>query len=428
MQQLTIVGAGWAGLSAAVAATQAGWQVQLHEAAHHAGGRARSVPVRHGITGLDNGQHILIGAYHNTLALMRNVDVDVDNAFHRIPLDLRGPQGHGLHLPDWPPPWNVLASIATARGWAGSDKLSLLKACVRWKLAGFRCPIEWTVAQLCEASQLSPRIRSELIDPLCLSALNTHPFRACANMFLRVLHDALFTGRSASDMLLPRLDLNALLVAPCLAWLKQHGAIVHLGSRLDEAALVQRTNPVLLACAAWDAAKLTTTYAPAWSKQADELIHEPIATVYLRAAQLPSHLRPIIALPHAQDAPESTPAQFVFNRQNLLGQAGLLAAVVSSYEGDDTQTLGRRVCEQVQNALSLDRLQLVQTIVEKRATLRLSPKLQRPTAHIAGNWWACSDYVAGPYPSTLEGAVRCGQNVVAELTQSQSHLNHPSHV
>ena len=68
MKQLTIVGAGWAGLAAAVAATQAGWHVQLLEAANTAGGRARSLQQSFADKPLDNGQHVLIGAYRDTLA------------------------------------------------------------------------------------------------------------------------------------------------------------------------------------------------------------------------------------------------------------------------------------------------------------------------------------------------------------------------
>lgn len=427
MRQLTIVGAGWAGLSAAVAATQAGWQVHLHEAAAQAGGRARTIPPRHGFSQLDNGQHILIGAYHDTLALMRSVGVDVDQAFWRIPLDLRDPLGQGLHLPDWPAPWNVVAGIATARGWTWRDKWRLLQACVRWQLMGFACATDWTVAQLCEASDLTPRIRAELIDPLCLSALNTRPTQACANVFLRVLHDALFTGRGASDLLLPRVDLSALFVEPCMTWLTQQGATVHLGSRIDAATLNLTPGPVLLACAAWDAAKLTAHLSPHWAQQASALEHEAIATVYLQVDRKPADLKAITALPHATHAPDTTPAQFLFDRQALLGQPGLLAAVISAHHSD-THTLETRVCQQIQNALKAQKVQVIQTIVEKRATMRLTPQLNRPSAHIANNWWACGDYVAGPYPSTLEGAVRSGHNVVAQLTSSPSTCDITRHV
>ena len=417
---LTIVGAGWAGLSAAVTATQLGWQVELYEAARHAGGRARALPSDLSHAGLDNGQHILIGAYHDTLALMRKVGVDLAQAFVRLPLDLRTPDGHGLQLPDWPAPWNAIAGMACARGWSWHDKLSLLQACVRWQWQDFRCPPTWSVMQLCEASAISPRVCDTLIDPLCLSALNTLPDQACANVFLRVLHDALFTGQGASDLLLPRTDLSALFVTPCMQWLQQHGARIHLGQRCTAQDLSARSDPVVLACGPWDAARLTALQAPAWAACAGNLTHEAIATVYLHANALPVGIRPIMALPYAADAPERTPAQFVFNREALTGAQGLLAAVVSACTNADG-TLADRVRRQVELALGLQDLKVVQTVVEKRATLRMSPQLIRPSAHIHGQWWACGDYVAGPYPSTLEGAVRCGHNVVTQLTHTLTH-------
>ena len=433
MRELTIVGAGWAGLSAAVAATQNGWKVHLYEAAHQAGGRARALPPRGEWSGLDNGQHILIGAYRDTLALLRTVGVDTHQAFLRIPLDLRDHQGHGLHLPNWPAPWNVLAGITRAKGWRKTDKLSLIKASVQWQWQGFRCPPEWSVAQLCVASKLSARIIEELILPLCLSALNTQPSQACANVFLRVLHDALLTGQGASDMLLPRVDLSTLFVTPCLDWLDANGACIHLGQRMDEAALLQIKGPVLLACAPWDAAKLTATHAPTWSRVTSALPYEAIATVYLQAPKLPLSLRPIVALANNAQAPHTTPAQFVFNREALSQHTGLLAAVVSACHNLCTAqpagNLAERVRNHVAQALGMEHLEVVQTVTEKRATLKLCPQLQRPEPQITDSWWACGDYVAGPYPSTLEGAVRCGHNVVTQLmTTSPYHTSDRTHV
>ena len=103
--KIAVIGAGWAGLAAAVKATQDGHQVTLFESARTPGGRARSV----GVTGpdgtpllLDNGQHILIGAYTDTLSLMRTVGVDPDAALLRLPLTLRFPDGTGIRCPHAP--------------------------------------------------------------------------------------------------------------------------------------------------------------------------------------------------------------------------------------------------------------------------------------------------------------------------------------
>ena len=95
-RKIAVIGAGWAGLAAAITAVQAGHQVTLFEASRHWGGRARSLPLTYNgrSTSLDNGQHILIGAYQQTLALMQTVGVDLEAALWRMPLNLKDPQGH----------------------------------------------------------------------------------------------------------------------------------------------------------------------------------------------------------------------------------------------------------------------------------------------------------------------------------------------
>jgi predicted NAD/FAD-dependent oxidoreductase len=96
----------------------------------------------------------------------------------------------------------------------------------------------------------------------------------------------------------------------------------------------------------------------------------------------------------------------VFDRAQLGGPAGLLAFVVSAAQGD-RQALQSQVLAQAQRQLGLT-LQAVQTVVEKRATFACTPGLLRPAQQIAPGLLACGDYVSGPYPATLEGAVLSG--------------------
>jgi predicted NAD/FAD-binding protein len=218
LKQVTIIGAGWAGLSAAVHAVQAGWQVRLLEAAPHTGGRARRV-MRLG-QALDNGQHILIGAYSDTLTLMRTVGVDTDHHLWRMPLTLRFADGQGVQLPAWPAPLNVLAGIVNAKGWPWPDKWAFIRRAVQWQIQGFDCPQGMTVAQLCNG--LSATVMSLMIEPLCVSALNLPARDASAKVFLRVLRDALLSGNGSSDMLIPRSDQSVLLPDAAVRWLGLH--------------------------------------------------------------------------------------------------------------------------------------------------------------------------------------------------------------
>ena len=434
--RVAVVGAGWAGMAAAVALTQAGHHVTVMEAARTLGGRARAL---HTVDAagqplvLDNGQHILIGAYTETLRLMRTVGVDVPSAMLRLPLTLTYADRSGLELPNLPPPWDALVGVARARGWSWTDKVALLRTCASWQLKGFRCDARWSVAQLCE--RLPQRLLQEFIEPLCVSALNTPAHEASAEVFLRVLRDSLFSGRGGSNLLLPRTDLGALFPEAAMRWLVQQGGQVVTGQRIQRLVPLPRGrwqlagtggaaqgseatdafDHITLACPSWEAARLVDGLATTaglaaaarWSATANALRFEAITTVYAHAsgARLPL---PMLALRNTAEHP----AQFVFDRGQLDGQQGLLAFVVSASDGDRA-LIEQQVLQQATSQLGLPGLRPVQTVVEKRATFACTPGLQRPAMQVLPGLTACGDYVDGPYPATLEGAVLSGTAVAA---------------
>jgi squalene-associated FAD-dependent desaturase len=415
-KNIAVIGAGWAGLACAIEATRAGHAVTVFEAARTLGGRARALPAQlpHGApVMLDNGQHILIGAYSATLALMRELGIDPEAVLQRMPLRLRFADGSGLAVPPgWPPPLDLLAGILGARGWSWRDKAALVRRALAWRSAKFLCDPQTSVGQLC--TSLTPRVRRELIEPLCISALNTPLERASGQVFLRVLHDALFTERGGADLLLPRVDLGALLPDAAARWLAQHGTRLHAGTRVQAIGRDARGwqvdgehfDRVVLACPPWEAARLAESAglleAAGWSRSAQALAHEAIATVYVTgAAALPA---PVLALRSSA----GLPAQFVFDRGQLGGPQGLLAFVVSASSAE-RELLQQQVLAQAREQLGLADLKPLLTVVEKRATFACTPGLERPTARIAAGLLACGDYVEGPYPATIEGAVRSGK-------------------
>jgi squalene-associated FAD-dependent desaturase len=418
--KVAVVGAGWAGLAAAVRATEAGHAVTLIEMAAQPGGRARELQID-GLA-LDNGQHILIGAYRETLALMRTVGVDIDAAFLRRPLELRYPDGRGLRLPPGPAALVFALGVAGAQGWTWRDKLALLRAAAGWALAGFRCAPGTSVDALCRA--LPPAVRELMIDPLCVAALNTPAPQADAAVLLRVLRDALFGGPGGADLLLPRRSLGALLPAPAIAWLQARGTAVRLGTRvqtLDASAGRgwqvdgEPFDNVVLACSAAEAARLTQAISPNWAAVAQALRYEPIVTVYLQAPG--ARLRaPMMALVEGPDAP----AQFAFDHGALGATPGVFAFVISGAQPWVDRGLDASAAAVLQQALQAfppdtwpQTPTVLRCVAEKRATFRCVPGLQRPPAAIAPGLVAAGDYVAGPYPATLEGAVRAGVAALA---------------
>jgi squalene-associated FAD-dependent desaturase len=424
--KVAVVGGGWAGLAAAVEATRGGHAVSLFEMSATLGGRARRVQA--GGRDFDNGQHIIIGAYSATLASMRAVGVDVDAVLRRVPLQVRYPDGSGLTMTAGAPVPAFLKAVVAYRGWRWRDRLGLLTAAAGWTLARFHCDPSWTVERLTRG--LPAIVRGDFIDPLCVAALNTPSHLASASVFLRVLKDALFSGTGSADLLLPRVGLDALFPTPAANWLVRHGARVQAGRRVDSIAASGASgwlvdgepfDAVVLACTATEAARLALPTAVSWATTASTLHYEPIVTVWVRAdgLSLPS---PMLAL----RSDSENPAQFVFDHGALSGRPGLMALVVSGagrWLEAGMPSLARAALAQARRDLthasigtsalratpgSTSDWMVVQTIAEKRATFLCTPALMRPGAAIAPGLHAAGDYVDGPYPATLEGAVRSG--------------------
>jgi len=417
-----VIGAGWAGCAAAIRAIDQGDQVTLFEVSQQVGGRARALE---GAPGFDNGQHILIGAYTATLQLMQRVGIDPSALLVRAPLDLRDWLQRGFAMParsDLSPAraaaWGIWQSP-----WRSSSRLRTLWRMAQWQWRGFQCEPHQTVTDLCQG--LPTEVMQGLIDPLCISALNLPPSQASGAVFLRVLRDAVMSAPGSSDSLIPRVDLGALLPAPAIAYLRQRGAhskLAHTVTAVQRNVVsnkwhinTQQSNlypdafeRVVISTPAPVAARLVAGIAPEWAETAAALQHTAIATVYARIeGGLP---RPMVATP--SDNPDA--AQFFFDRGALLGasQAGVVAGVVSHAVGS-RESITDAVMAQLNAHLlaTAPRAQWLQTVIEKRACFACTPNVKRPSPKISEGLLACGDYVQGPYPSTLEGAVRSAEVV-----------------
>jgi hydroxysqualene dehydroxylase len=419
--RIAVIGAGWAGLAAAVQATARGHSVTVYEMAPQCGGRARNVETE-GLT-LDNGQHIMLGAYTEMLRLMQIVNADPKQLLLRMPLSLIDPAGHGLRFPPGNPTLAFLRAVVSQTSWSWQDRLSLVASCLRWWRAGFRCAPELSVGGLCAG--LPRVIREDLIEPLCVAALNTPAEEASASVFLRVLRDALLSGPGSSELLLPRVALSGVFPQPALAWLRSQNTTIQVSTRVDSvtpsgsAWVVDGAvfEGVVLATPPGEAARLVSEVAPGWAACALALRYEPIVTVYLRSPGTRLTF-PMLRL----HCGPSWPAQFVFDRGQLGGPDGLLAFVISGAQ-PWVELGAQRILEatiaQAQRSLGSTLrgpLTAVRVLTEKRATFRCTPALQRPAACVASTLCAAGDYVEGPYPATLEGAVRSGVDAANRLT------------
>jgi squalene-associated FAD-dependent desaturase len=443
-RRVAVVGAGYAGLAAAMELVRAGASVTLYEANRVAGGRARRVEYRDAT--LDNGQHILLGAYEETLSLMR--ELGTLDGLARFPLRVemcsavpspedRGertspsPLGEGrgegrfsLAAPRWPAPLHLIAALVTAKGLTWTERLAAVRFAVALKRARFR-PQARTVGELL-ATQPA-RLRTWLWEPLCIAALNTPVAEADARVFANVLRDALFRTRADSDLLLPRRDLSALLPDAALEWLGRRGASLRLGTRVAAlepdigawsvrmAAGSDQHDAVICAVAPFQLAALLPGH-PALATLRDgveTLEHEPITTVYLQygtSVRLPF---PMLGLAGGH-------VQWVFDREALSGARGLLAAVISAsgpHREMPQDVLATVVHREIAAAVgTLPPPRWTKAITEKRATFACTPDAFRPpTASGMPGLYLAGDYVESDYPATLESAVRSGRRAAHEV-------------
>jgi squalene-associated FAD-dependent desaturase len=407
--KLAVIGAGWAGLAAAVELTAAGHQVEVFEASRVPGGRARAARID-GHT-VDNGQHILIGAYTETLRLMRVVGADPDALLRRTPLRFEFPGEFLMSAPRLPAPLHTAFALLLAQGLDWREKWAAIRLMQGLQASRFRVEPDISVSEWLERNKTPPRQRRFLWEPLCIAALNTPADRASAQVLANVLRDSLAGSRSASDMLLPQVNLSALFPEPATQFVSRCGGTMHLGRRVNsirrenDAWLIDDAGPftqVVIAVAPYHLANLVPSLAP----QAAHFEWEPIVTSYFT---YPDTVR----LPQAMLGVDAGLAQWLFDRGQLCGQHGLIAAVISArgrHLDLSTQQLERGIHTEIAGLVAgLPAPLAVQTITEKRATCACVPNLHRPrSASGLPGLWLAGDYVAGDYPATIEGAVRSG--------------------
>ena len=415
LSRVAVVGAGWAGLAAAVTLAERGVPVTVFEASRSVGGRARRVSID-GVD-LDNGQHVLIGAYRECLRLMRLVGADPDKLLLRVPLELRYADGFHLRAPRLPYPLNLSAALLLARGLSFADSVNAMRFMGSLMRCGFRIEPDRSVARLLDEHGQAGALRTHLWEPLCVSALNTPAAAASAQVFVNILRDGLTGSRAASDFLIACCDLGKVFPEPAAEFVKARGGAIEPGVlvrriarapggfRINEA---HEFSGVVIACGPQHAGQLLVQLpelADALSR-INAFSYEPIVTCYL---QYPES----VALPSPLLGFSGGILQWVFDRGKLGGPKGLLAAVISAsgpHEELSKEALVSKIHVELHAALAaLPDMLGSQVITEKRATFSCSPGLKRPDGATAvSGLLLAGDYIASEYPGTLEAAVRSG--------------------
>jgi len=430
-----IIGGGWAGLSAAIKLIDNGKSVCILEAAKQLGGRARQVQYKE--HSVDNGTHIMVGAYIETLRLIKKVHTISHNGIaskfnesdllERQELSLHYKQlNNTISIPhiSLPAPFNIIFSFLFTKGITIKEKILILSLGSKIKLNRIKLTSDINLKEFLIQQRQTERIIQIIWEPLCLAIMNTPIKLTSTEIFLHVIKDAFFKSRCASDLLFFKTNLSDTFPTPAQNYIKKHGgeikyvqAVTSLKKEQDYYIASTRTHSfqakdIIIATAPIATKKILESLIP--NAAVETLLHQltqfnyqPICTVYL---QYPDSVQ----CERIMQGFIGTTSQWMFDR-SLTNQAGFISIIISS-EGSHMEWDNPKLIKEVTNELNQFYPHWPQpidafVIREKRATFTASVNINRirPTNKTdINNIWLAGDYTNTYYPATLEGAVRSG--------------------
>jgi squalene-associated FAD-dependent desaturase len=444
LPEIVIAGGGWAGLAAALELTSHKIPVTVLESAKQLGGRARCV--RFNDHQVDNGPHIMIGAYQNMLYLIELMKLKESDLLIRKPLrlylkSLKTRKHFELRSYKLPAPLHLLTGLLTCSGLKTIEKWRAIRFINNMRSHNFILDRDINTLELLRNEKQSNQIIKNLWAPLCIATLNTPPERASAQVFIHVLQESFSEKRKHSDLLIPKTSLNAILPNPAFDFIERHGGRVELGQRVTELHIQNdrvtglsvegrkiNANHIILALPHYATQKLLQSHisCKTISDKLAQLSTEPICTVYL---QYPPQIKMKLMMTGLVDGI----SQWIFDRR-ICGQKGLMAVIIST-DGEHIQMNNDELTQTVINELAIirpDWPKPLKTMVirEKRATFSCQPGISnyRPESKtsIQGCWLA-GDYTNTGLPATLEGSIRsgleCAHNIIQSIERDQEPTN-----
>ena len=436
MHDVIIIGAGFAGLSAAVDLAARGADVLVLEGRPRLGGRATSYLDK--VTGelVDNGQHVLFGCYRETFRFLRRIGVDRDVHLQTslaVSSIGRDNQRTCFQCPHLPPPWHLVAGVLEWDSLSAKDRLGIFKMLRPLRQARRHARGDWlarvagpgeTVRDWLVRHAQGEKLRELLWEPIALAALNQQPDQAAAAPFARVLTELCGNGPSDAAVGVPMRPLEQFYAEPARAFIETRGGLVQTkaparvslaGKRLlgVETGGEFLTTRAVIAAVPWYAFPRLFADRPEALAQvvaaAEAMNGSPIVTVNLWLDRQVL-CEPFLGLP-------GRTMQWIFDKGFAFGSAGSHLSMVSSGATDtarlSNQALIRRAVSELREVLPESRAWRVRhatVLRDRQATFSLAPgQPKRPDMETAvRGLFLAGDWIDTGLPGTIESSVVSG--------------------
>jgi squalene synthase HpnD len=437
-KKVVVLGAGYAGLAAANELVLRGHDVTLIEGRALLGGRAHSfVDTKSGLV-LDNGQHILMGCYHATLALLRQLGV-MDRLYSppRLEVPFMSEKGRSLMAATAPDPLHLLSALLNYGELSFADKMSAIRLAIRLRLGREPHAHETVGAWMRRWGQTSNIIRA-LWEPLCIAALNEPVATASAHLFATVIRRSFLAGAADSKILLSRVGLSELfapevrrLLEMCRGTLKVQAPVTGLtfsGTMLKEIKFgdgsVLQPEAVISALP-WHVLRGLLPPESKLARACGQIHDAPIVSLHLWLD------RPILREPFVGLL--DSPVHWVFSRDHIHGanppgQDGhIITAVVSGARdwvdktGPELEELTLQELARLIPGAAGARVLHRMVYKARSATFAATPETEplRPEATTGwSNFWLAGDWTNTGLPATIEGAILSGSRAARALDEA----------
>ena len=438
-----VIGGGCAGFAAATALVESGARVLVVEARPGLGGRATAFTDPATGERVDNGQHILMGCYTETLALLNRIGA-ADRVRWQTGLKLSMIDRRGHHsvlaLPALPSPLHFLAGVLAWDALNWRERLSVLRigASINPANTGHHpTSLGISVRAWLEKNGQAPRLCELFWEPLALAALNQSIDQAEASNFMRVLERIFGPDPAAAAIVLPAVPLDEMYAEPSRAFLVNRGSEVRVNAPAKVVIDGQRLRgvrvrdeiieaPLVISTVPWHSFHALFEAVPAGLEQtianATALASLPIVTVNLWFDSAVMQ-EPLVGLPGRN-------FQWIFDRRAIVGgDASHLSmissgaeAIVSLTNEEITATALREVREALPAARAAT-LRKSLAVREKRSTFSLAPDAPpRPgTRTSVEGFLLAGDWIETGLPATIESAVMSGHMAAKYATEARRH-------